>query len=341
MPAGPSDVSGKSPELASLVGAFFSARPWEQIGNEIFGLSFGGGDCLYFASVMGSGGMEYGVLIVKGWEGYRLLQGMCDKDFDEHTAIEGLDFLSVSLEPKRDIPPALAAYARRKNLGAVSHLGSPMVTVKRPGRVSAVPTLSQERALSSCLEALTHLAKTGQLGLAGGERKGFVYIFEVSQGQGQLSTRGKWEPRPPAPSPVSERRLDESLKEKLSRLPRLARPYLVGFHAGSIAVKDQIARVLLVYDEQQDKIITGQVFLPEKGMLDEAFQTLVAAFEGNNLLGQQGLPTEIRTDSKFFYDHFKQDLAQLGIRLLCVPELPGLTALREHFLAFLGSRRGR
>lgn len=335
-------MSGKNPELASLIGAFFSARPWEQIGNEIFGLSFEGDDRLYFASVMGSGGMEYGVLIVGGWEGYRFLQGMCDKDFDEHTAIEALDLISVSLEPKGDIPEAFAAYSRRKGLQAVPRLGFPMVTMKRPGRVSTVPTPFQERALSSCLEALTHLAKTGQLGLAGGERKGFVYIFEVSQGhQGQLSTRGKWEPRPPAPSPVSERRLDENLRARLSRLPRLARPYLIGFHAGSIAVKGQSARVLLVYDEQRDKIVTGQVFVPEKGMLEEAFQVLVAAFEGNNPLGQQGLPVEIRTDSKFFYDHFKQDLAELGIQLLCVPELQGLTALREHFLAFLESRRGR
>jgi len=105
-------------------------------------------------------------------------------------------------------------------------------------------------------------------------------------------------------------------------------------------VKDRSARVLLVYDEQRDKIVTGQVFLPEKGMLDEAFQILIAAFEGDNLLKQRGVPAEIHTDSKLFYDHFKQDLAELGIRLLCVPELPGLTALREHFLAFLGSRRG-
>lgn len=332
---------GKSPELASLVGAFFSARPWEQIGNEIFGLSFGDGDCLYFASVMGSGGMEYGALIVKGWEGYRLLQGMCDNDFDEHTAIEGLDFISVSLEPKEDIPPALAAYARRKNLRAVPHLGSPMVTVKGPGRVSTIPKPPQERALCSCLEALTHLARTGQFGSAGEERKGFVRIFEVGQSQGHLSAEGRWEPRPLRQPPASERRLDGNLMERLSRLPRLDRPYLVGFHAGSIAVKDQIARVLMVYDEQQDKIIIGQVFLPEKGMLDEAFQTLMAAFEGNNLLGQRGLPAEIHTDSRLLYDHFKQDLAGLGIRLLCVPELPGLTALREHFLAFLGSHRGR
>ncbi len=327
----------KSPELAPLVGAFFSACPWEQIGNEIFGLSFGDGGRLYFASVMGSGGMEYGALIVKGWEGYSLLQGMCDNDFDEHTAIEGLDFLSVSLEPKGDIPPALAAYARRKNLRAVPRLGSPMVTVKRPGRISTVPTPSQERALCSCLEALTHLARTGQLELAGEERKGFVYIFEIGQGQEQLSMEGRWEPRPLGPSLISERRLDGDLKKRLSRLPRLARPYLVGFHAGSIAVKDQIARVLLVYDEQQDKIITGQVFLPGKGMLDGVFKTLMVAFEGNNLLGQRGLPAEIHTDSKLLYDHFKQDLAEMGIRLLCVPELPGLTALREHFLAFLES----
>ena len=100
--------------LSDLVEAFFTAQPWRQIGNQPFGLAFVGDPSTYFASVMGSGGLEHGLFMVRGWDSYHLLRGMLKKDVDENTARQGIELFSVSAEP--ELPPRMSAYARRRGL---------------------------------------------------------------------------------------------------------------------------------------------------------------------------------------------------------------------------------
>jgi hypothetical protein len=315
---------------------FFAEKPWRQIGNQPFGLAFVGDPSTYFASIMGSGGMEYGLFMVRGWDSYHLLRGMLKKDVDENTARQGIELFSVSAE--LELPPRMSEYARRRGLREIPGLGWPMAAVKRPHRVSEPPDPSDERILCRCLEALVHLAQTGQLQLARRGRRKAVLVFEVKREGPTLSILPSWKPIPAPPPLTPIPRLTEELRERLSRLPRLSRPYLIGFDAGGIAIGGEIPRMLLIYDAERDKIVLGEFALPsEPDMLEKTFRLLTAAFEGVNLLQQRGIPAEIQTDSKLFYDHFKGDLSRLGIRLLCLPELPQLDALRAHFSAFARS----
>ncbi|MBI3615351.1 MAG: hypothetical protein HY211_02425 [Candidatus Omnitrophica bacterium] len=323
----------KRQPLSDLVEAFFAAQPWRQIGNQPFGLALANDPLAYFASIMGSGGMEHGLFMVKGWESYHLLRGMLKKEVDENTARQGIELLSVSAEA--ELPPRMSAYARRKDLKEIPHLGWPMVAIKRPHQVSEPPDPADEGSLCRCLEVLVHLAKTGQLQLAGRKRRKAILVFEAKWEGPTLSVLPSWKPIPTPPPLASVSRLTEELRRRLSRFPRLSRSYLIGFDAGGVSVRNEIPRMLLIYDLERDKIVLGEFLLPsEPDMLGKTFHLLTAAFEGYNLLQQRGIPSEIQTDSKFFYDHFKSDLSHLGIRLLCLPALSPLDALRAHFSAF-------
>lgn len=322
--------------LSELVGAFFAAKPWRQIGNQPFGLAFLDDDSTYFASIMGCGGMEHGLFMVKGWDSYHVLHGMLKKDIDDDTARQEIDMISVSAEV--ELPPRWLEYARRRGLREIPGLGWPMVSVKRPHRVGEPPGPADERNLCRCLGVLVHLAQKGRLRSAERERRKAVLVFEVKTERATLSVLPSWKPIPTPPPLTPIPRLTEGLRERLSRLPRLSRPYLIGFDAGGIAVGREIPRMLLIYDPERDKIVLAEFLLPsEPDMLEKTFRLLTAAFEGVNPLQQRGIPAEIQTDSKLFYDHFKGDLSRLGIRLLCLPELRPLTALREGFSAFVRS----
>jgi hypothetical protein len=53
------------------------------------------------------------------------------------------------------------------------------------------------------------------------------------------------------------------------------------------------------------------------------------------------LPREIQTDSRFFYEAFKETLADLEIPVVCFPEIPALARLRASFKEFLERGPGR
>lgn len=59
-------------ELFVISENFFKIQPWQLLDDcDIFGLFLRDKDELYFSSIMGSGEMEYGVLFLKGWEGFQ------------------------------------------------------------------------------------------------------------------------------------------------------------------------------------------------------------------------------------------------------------------------------
>jgi hypothetical protein len=70
---------------------------------------------LNFAAIMGSGGMEYGALLIRGWEGYWAIQGMIEEALDYTTATQDAHLLSLSIERAKEIPGKFLTYARAKN----------------------------------------------------------------------------------------------------------------------------------------------------------------------------------------------------------------------------------
>ena len=111
--------------LAAVVQAFYAARPWRDVDDHVFGLRCG--DQLVFVGLMGSGGREHGVLLVKGWDGYAALSGMLSGDLDDQTAIQQVDLLSLSTEATDELPLPIRQYATRQRLPVIPALGKAIV----------------------------------------------------------------------------------------------------------------------------------------------------------------------------------------------------------------------
>lgn len=322
--------------LAELVEAFFAARPWEQLEDQVFGLRVGSEHC--FAGLMGSAGREFGVLLVKGWAGYRLLRGMLDGDLDDATTIQDANLLALSIDQPHTIPHKFTTYAKRHGLQKVPGFGQPIIMVKRPRRSAVLPTAHDKVMLCKWLSALVELAQLDALQPARRRRQRSVLIFERNE-SGTLHPT--WVPIPEAPPQPIEELLSEEARLTCEPLPRLPGRYLVAFHAGDLSIRGEVPRLLIVVDESQDKILHSAVFNEAPGMPREVFDALLRVFHGRNAMKQPGLPTELVTNSKLFYDLFKRDLARLRIRVACAARVPHLDFVLEEFFTFLEATRRR
>lgn len=319
---------------------FFSLRPWERVDDRIFGLSFEQDRGPYFASVMGGAGEQFGLLIARGWKSYGTLQGMLREDLDRDSAMLAFDAISVTAEEDDEAPRQFRTYAKKHDFRLLPRLGRPMVMVKEPNRMFRLPTAAEEQTLLRCLEAVVFLAEQNRLGAIGLSDHRKALVYEIRQEAGRLIAEPRWRTAEvPAAAPSSKTRLTGELRTRLAALPRLTKPYLVSARTGGIAVKGEVVRLLLIYDEALGMILRGDVVMPSRqDGPDKVWEALLNTFEGENLAGQRGLPDAVVTDSKPLLEPLKSDLAELNIRLLCFPEVPELAAVREDLSNFLRSR---
>lgn len=320
-------------ELSVLVEEFFALQPWRHVNDHIIGLR--GNYGLRFASIMGSGGMEFGLLLLKGWDGYRVLRGIVEGEGDS-AVMQNATLLSLSIERPEDYPPRFAAYAKRRDLRAVHGMGQPLVMVKTPRMIAKTPTSADEALLCESLAALVELARDNRLRMAKRRlraRKALVF------GRGKTE---RWQPvwitipHEPVVPPVEH--LTEANRTACQSLPRLQARYLAAFHAGGLSIQGEIPRLLVVLDETTDKVLDTCVMKEHPRMLRDLLAALLRIFQGRNVMRQSGLPYELLTNSKLLYDLIKRDVSQLGIRVVYSRQVPHLEFVLEDFFRFLERR---
>ena len=320
-------------ELAALVEEFFALQPWRHVEDCIIGLR---GNCgLRFASVMGSGGMEFGVILLKGWEGYRILRGIVEGESDAD-AMQSVEMLSLSIERPEDYPPRFTAYARRRGLRPVKGMGQPLVMVKTPRKIAKTPTAADEALLCESLAALVELARDNNLRLVRRPlRAREALVFEREK-------TGTWQPArlaipaEPAMPPVEQ--LTKADRATCQSLPRLQTRYLAAFHAGGLSIRGDIPRLLIVLDERTDKVLDTRVLKERPKMSRELLGALLRIFQGRNAMQQSGLPHALLTNSKLLYDLIKRDVSQLGIRVVYRRQVSHLEFVLQDFLQCLERR---
>lgn len=125
--------------------------------------------------------------------------------------------------------------------------------------------------------------------------------------------------------------------EEISSLRSLGRnnsTYHIAYFVGPFSVQERMMRVLLVHDRNKDKIIFTEVFEANEPF-ENIIKKLAEVFKGNNAMGKKGLPKQIITDSKHFYDSAKKYLAGLGIKVLCSERVPKLEEIKKHMAGFM------
>lgn len=305
-------------------------QPWQQAEDHIIGLR---GNCgLRFASIMGSSGMEFGVLLLKGWEGYRILRGIVEGESDAD-AMQNVEMLSLSIERPEDYPPRFTAYARRRGLHPVKGMGQPLVMVKTSRMIAKTPTAADEALLCESLGALVELARDNNLRLVRRPlRAREARVFERGE-------TGAWKPAwlaiPPEPVMPPVEQLTEADRAACQSLPRLQTRYLAAFHAGGLSIQGEIPRLLVMLDETTDKVLDTRVLKERPKMSRDLLAALLRVFHGQNAMQQPGLPRELLTNSKLLYDLLKRDVSQLGVRVVYKREVPHLEFVLQDFFRFL------
>lgn len=320
-------------ELSVLVEEFFALQPWRHVDDHIIGLR--GSRGLHFASIMGSGGTEFGLLLLKGWDGYRVLRGVVEGEGDA-AAMQNAALLSLSMERPEDYPPRFAAYAKRRDLRAVHGMGQPLVMVKTPRMIAKTPTSTDEALLCESLAALVELVRDNRLRMAKRRlRTREAFVFERGKTE-------KWQPvwiaipHEPVVPPVEH--LTEADRTACQSLPRFQTRYLAAFHAGGLSIQGEIPRLLVMLDETTGKVLDTRVMKEHPKMSRDLLAALLQIFQGRNAMQQSGLPQELLTNSKLLYDLVKRDVSQLGIRVVYRRQVPHLEFVLEDVLRFLDRR---
>ena len=321
-------------ELFVISEDFFKIQPWQLLDDcDILGLFLRGKDELYFASIMGSGGMEYGVLFLKGWEGFKILSDTVKGDMDHDTMMNNSHTLSLTLSHRDDVSQNLIRYHTKYNRNITSSMPFPLFQVKEPQKVFKPPRDTDAQTLCLCIKAIIKLIKSDLLEAKTLRKGDKTRRFEVTEKDGDVHITSRYENIVTLKSKPKTLKIDDTTLNQLKALPKLQTIYNVAAPAGMVAIRDRIPRVFFIHDERRDCILVMQVFY-ERELEAGAFGILKDVFLGKNFLKQRGLPDEIKTDSRLFYDHFKQILASLGVRVVCVESIPKVEEIIEGFQNF-------
>ena len=130
-------------------------------------------------------------------------------------------------------------------------------------------------------------------------------------------------------------RLRPEEREAFGKLPRLPATDLVSCSIAPATVQSRKLRLLGVIDAASDYVLA--VELTELEDRQSIVRRLLSLYGGQNKQRRIGLPREIQTDSRYFYETFKDCLAEIGISVTCFEEIPALEMMRRSIAEFLGS----
>ncbi|MDO8662235.1 MAG: hypothetical protein Q7K98_03320 [Candidatus Omnitrophota bacterium] len=312
----------------------FRIKPWDTVDNEnIFGICLKNSDLLYFISIMGSSGMEYGVILMQDWKGYHALANTSTSDIDHDTMVNASHFLSLSLCRRDELPGGFAAYNKKYAVNFGKTKPFYWIAAKEPGKVFHPPKDSEAEIIYFCLNAIVELTRKNMFQPEGFIRGNEIKIFDVTRDNETVKITGRYERIKTFDASDLIFKVGEKTLSQLKLLPRLPTVYTMAAPSGLIAIRQTMPRVVIIHDDLAGVILVMQA-VSEKRVKEEAFRILKEVFLGKNFLKVKGLPREIRTDSRLLYDVFKQTLASLGIRMICVEFISKIEEIVKGFHQF-------
>lgn len=312
----------------------FKVKPWNIVENEdLFGICLKDSGQLYFVSIMGSAGIEYGALLMQGWKGYHALANIVTNDIDHDTMVNVSHFLSVSLCHRDELRRGFAAYNKKYAANYSAEEPFYWIAAKEPGKVFHSPKDDEAEILYFCLKAIVGLTRKAMLKPEDFMRGNEIRIFDVLRENETVQITGRYERIKTSDVVDLTFEADEKTLSQLKLLSRLPTIYNMAAPSGMISIRQTMPRVIIIHDDIKDVILVMQL-ASEKRVKEDAFRILKEVFLGENFLKVKGLPREIRTDSRLLYDSFKQILASLGIRMVCVEFIPKMEEIIKGFHRF-------
>lgn len=329
---------------ARLVAAsrrYLAAEPWRFVGDDyLFGLHDRTAGRFGCAAVMGAAGMEFGLDVKLGAEGFALVEKLQAGELDYSIVLARSSGLAMTVT---DAAPASRAFAKLRPI-TIDPEKKVRVGEKRgyltgwrlvPGQHPRPLDSEEALVLSRFLEAVAELAEEGRLG-KDSPRDGERWLFFNLTDEGEhLATRQSYrmlaEVNVQHPPVV----LQPELLARLKSRPRVEGRYYLSVFCPPVTVGGGIAWTALLLDE------TGRpIFTESKPGFGAAALAALGAFEGKGcaVVGRPeiSVPREIWTDSFPVYEAVKDALLALEVRVVCKAEsVPEIERARESLSGFL------
>lgn len=323
--------NGIHKQLFLISEELFKIRPWDIVDNEdLFGICLKDSGQLYFISIMGSCGIEYGALLMQGWKGYHALAKLVTNDIDHDTMANASHLLSISLSHRDELRRGFAAYNKKYAVNYSAEKPFYWIAAKDPGKIFHPPKDSEAEIFYFCLKTIVELALKNMFKPKDFIRGNEIRIFDVIRENETVQIASRYERIKSSETDDLTFEVDEKTLSQLKLLPRLPTVYNMSAPSGIISIRQTMPRIVIIHDDIKDVILVMQV-ASEKWVKKDAFRILKEVFLGENFLKVKGLPREIRTDSRILYDSFKQTLASLGIRMICVEFIPKIKEIVKGF----------
>lgn len=309
---------------------YLDAKPWLRIDSDaIFGVDDEKSGESYYASIMGRQGTLYGLALSRGEEGLRAMGSLVQQDVDHDQAITAST--SICITRHDGAKPRWYRDFLRKSLGRKKGFGAlPLLYVNEGKRAPRTPDPEEVRLLADALDAVVALIERDALKpqiFQSGRPMPCLHLR--SDGSREVTEKTP-EVRPPQ---VEQYRMPLERRAVIRALPRLESTDLVSCSLAPALVGGRKVRMLIVADAESELIFAGEC--TELDDLEAIGRRLLAVFEGENTVKRVGLPREVQTDSRYFYEAFKDALSEVGTRVICFERIPALERMRQGFADFL------
>jgi hypothetical protein len=330
-------------ELAEAARLFWQRQPWRRLEDtHNFGFRYAETGQLACAVVLGNAGIEYGLTLYLGAQGFEVARQLAEDEMDREGLGYHVDFLSLAFSNAEDVPKAVRK--QKYVIGEIDSKGYVMLPTamrKRPGVLAELPDDTDARFLARALRAVTRLVSAGRLKPERLMNRAKMPVFVLPPTEKAPILE---EPPPAAESNPSGARvaaleLSPELQAKIASKPGKG-TLMATLTLVPASVEGQQARMLLVYDPDTDKALDSQIYVGAGAARDAGFRflRLLAGEEAATTGRPVPRPEEIWTDCLEFSRSLEHALAAAGIRILCMERVEELDRLREKFREHLDRR---
>lgn len=318
-------------ELMQAVSAFQERKLWKRFTNfDCFGVRVPGLADLLLASVMGEGGEQFGLWLLRGPGAVESLRELVGESTGGDDQIEAMDFLSYSMAPfgtlssqAQDFYRAVGIYPRHDE--EVSDL-----MIKPPYRQVRLPADGELVLLTRVLQAALVADRRKLLEPARvDDRKGICVVTLGPDAENVLASVTRELP-PPPPAPV---RSVITAPLNLTGVALLAATWLIGTVPVPARIEDddRSARTLLVAEEVSNRILHTHLYCAEN--IPDVVAALATWFSQAQPGGKRRIARQMVFSNRSLHDAVAPALEAAGVHFRFVPAIPQLLDIAEELLS--------
>lgn len=286
------------------------------------------------ASVMGSGGQEYGLNLTLGESSLAQMQAMLESGPAHEEAAESLHMVGFSVGPFGEIPGEMRRIHEAAGFAGRREILAPYFAARSPDGYGRLPTRAEMRTLLLVIDTILVAVAQGDfkpLDVTRG-RVLTLRVLEPVEHPPRVEARiqvvepSAWAPRLP----------EIVIPAEVASAPRTQANWCVGLSRapGGIAGDDRVVRLVVILDRDSGQCVDVQVAMSGT---TEAATALLKVMAGHGQRNWHGLPATIRFSSRLLYQQLADPLASLDIDTEYVEHDPEFEIFQQRLQGFVAS----